>query len=333
MTIPDEEAVKLPVIVKPLEWGDRKTNTAGDWTWGAKTSIGWYIASTASGERCKGSHFWFIVGETISAWANSEAEAKAAAQADYTRRIMSALSPTTPDTQAPGSGETFQNRVAPWMQACFGPEISNDRLERGDRMLEELLEALQSGDYPEERVAALTKYTYSRPKGEPFQEIGGVMVTVAAYCLAHGIDMHAAAEAELARIWTKVDKIRAKQAAKPTGSALPVAFPPDHAMLASAPSASIGAMGAGEITVPARDGFEAQRGINDIPPGDPYPISDDLKRGIDNLRAKASRGGVTSAEVFAITDPLMDLLVRSNRRQRPTLPAETQAGDNEEMKK
>lgn len=120
---------------------------------------------------------------------------------------------------------TFQGRVHPWMMACFGEEISNDRLERGDRMLEEVLEALQSGDYPEERVAALTKYTYGRPKGEPFQEIGGVMVTVAAYCLAHGIDMHAAAEAELARIWTKVEKIRAKQALKPVGSALPIAHP------------------------------------------------------------------------------------------------------------
>lgn len=96
------DEVKLPVTVKPLDWGDRKTNTAGDWTWGAKTSIGWYIASTASGERCKGSHFWFIVGETISAWANSEAEAKAAAQADYTQRILSALS----GIPAPGSGET-----------------------------------------------------------------------------------------------------------------------------------------------------------------------------------------------------------------------------------
>lgn len=40
------------------------------------------------------------------------------------------------------------------------------------------------------------------------------MVTLAAYCLATGIDMHAAGEAELARIWTKVDVIRAKQASK-----------------------------------------------------------------------------------------------------------------------
>lgn len=120
----------------------------------------------------------------------------------------------------------FQRRVQPWMLACFGAEISADRLERGDRLLEEVLELLQSGDYPRERIASLTDYVWSRPAGEPAQEVGGVMVTLAAYCLAHSLDMHEAGEMELARIWTKVEAIRAKQAAKPTGSALPVAVEP-----------------------------------------------------------------------------------------------------------
>lgn len=125
-----------------------------------------------------------------------------------------------PVTHLEGS---FQSRVQPWMMACFGAEISADKLERGDRLLEEVFELLQSGDYPRERVRALENYTWSREKGEPHQEAGGVMVTFAAYCLAHGLDMHIAGEDELARIWTKVEKIRAKQAAKPTGSALPIA--------------------------------------------------------------------------------------------------------------
>jgi len=120
---------------------------------------------------------------------------------------------------------SFQQRVGHWMQACFGPAISADRLERGDRLLEEVLELLQSGDYPAERVAALAGYVWSRPAGVPAQEVGGVKVTLAAYCLAHEIDMHEAGETELARIWTKVEAIRAKQAAKPTGSALPMVWP------------------------------------------------------------------------------------------------------------
>ena len=37
--------------------------------------------------------------------------------------------------------------------------------------------------------------------------------------------MHVDAETELARVWTKVEKIRAKQAAKPKHSALPIAPP------------------------------------------------------------------------------------------------------------
>ncbi|WP_245316343.1 hypothetical protein [Mesorhizobium wenxiniae] len=119
----------------------------------------------------------------------------------------------------------FQDRVQPWMMACFGAEISGDKVERGDRLLEEVLELLQSGGYDPARVVALRDYVWSRPAGEPSQEVGGVQVTLAAYCLAFGLNMHEAGETELARIWTKVEKIRAKQAAKPVGSALPVAAP------------------------------------------------------------------------------------------------------------
>jgi len=120
------------------------------------------------------------------------------------------------------SKRAFQQRLAPWMDACFGPEISADKLERGDRFLEEALELLQSGGYPPERGAALTRYVFGREVGDPAQEVGDVMVTLAAYCLATDHGMHEAGEAELARIWTKVEKIRAKQAAKPKGSALPI---------------------------------------------------------------------------------------------------------------
>jgi hypothetical protein len=123
--------------------------------------------------------------------------------------------------------QAFQQRVEPWFRECFPPAVCNDRLERGDRLLEEVLELLQSGDYPPERVAALVAYTWGRPKGEPVQEVGGVMVTLAAYCIAHDLDMADAGEIELSRINQPhiIKKIRAKQAAKPTGSALPVS---DH---------------------------------------------------------------------------------------------------------
>lgn len=123
---------------------------------------------------------------------------------------------------------SFQPRVEPWMRECFGDVIPFDKVERGDRLLEEVFELLQSGGYDPGRVTALRDYVWGRPVGESAQEVGGVMVTLAAYCLAFGLDMHQAGETELARIWTKVEAIRAKQASKPVGSALPIVVPPDE---------------------------------------------------------------------------------------------------------
>lgn len=123
---------------------------------------------------------------------------------------------------------TFQSRVAPWMRDTFGPEISADKVERNDRFIEEALELVQAGGMTRDRVLALVDYTYGRPTGHLPQEVGGVMVTLAALCLAQGVDMHAEGETELARISTPemMKKIRAKQASKPRGSALPVAVEP-----------------------------------------------------------------------------------------------------------
>ncbi|QQN29314.1 hypothetical protein [Pseudomonas syringae group genomosp. 3] len=126
-------------------------------------------------------------------------------------------------------GEPFQGRVEPWMTACFGAEISADRQERNHRFLEESLELVQACGATSDEAHQLVDYVYGRPTGEPDQEVGGVMVTLAALCLAHHLDMHASAETELSRIWTKVDQIRAKQAAKPAMSLLPGAYPERHA--------------------------------------------------------------------------------------------------------
>lgn len=116
---------------------------------------------------------------------------------------------------------TFQDRVAPWMQACFGPEISADSVERNHRFIEEALELVQAGGCTRSEAHQLVDYVFDRPAGELDQEVGGVMITLAALCLAHNTDMHSAAETELARVWDKIDTIRAKQAAKPKHTPLP----------------------------------------------------------------------------------------------------------------
>lgn len=117
--------------------------------------------------------------------------------------------------------ESFQARVEPWMLACFGAEVAGDREERNHRFLEEALELVQAAGCTADAARALVAYVYGRPVGELGQEIGGVMVTLAALALANGRDMHVDGEEELLRVWGKIDVIRAKQAAKPKYSALP----------------------------------------------------------------------------------------------------------------
>lgn len=116
---------------------------------------------------------------------------------------------------------TFQARVLPWLLDCFGHLIARHKKERNHRFLEEALELVQAAGCTAEEAHQLVDYVFGRPVGELRQEIGGVMVTLAALCLAHDQDMHDAGEIELARIWTKIAQIRAKQAAKPRNSPLP----------------------------------------------------------------------------------------------------------------
>lgn len=112
-------------------------------------------------------------------------------------------------------GRSFQAGVAEWMGQCFLPSLYSNMTERGDRLLEEVLELLQAHGYDNARVATLVDYVFGRPVGEPAQEVGGVMVTLAGYCWVAGIDMHASGDAELARISQPevMAKIRAKQEA------------------------------------------------------------------------------------------------------------------------
>jgi NTP pyrophosphatase (non-canonical NTP hydrolase) len=122
-----------------------------------------------------------------------------------------------------GAVEAFQPRVLPWMLECFGLTIPFDKAERNHRFLEEALELVQACGCTQDESHQLVDYVYGRDQGDINQEVGGVMVTLAALCIANGFDMHGAGETELARIWTKVEQIRAKQAAKPKHSPLPAA--------------------------------------------------------------------------------------------------------------
>lgn len=116
----------------------------------------------------------------------------------------------------------FQQDVAKWVKDCFGEEIANDTVERSFRFTEESLELVQSLGITRAQVLILVDYVFDRPKGEPQQEVGGVMVTLAALCNANGIQLKNAALTELLRCQSKTDKIREKHFSKPANMLSPI---------------------------------------------------------------------------------------------------------------
>lgn len=117
----------------------------------------------------------------------------------------------------------FQVRVGYWVIDCFGSKIANDKIERNYRFFEEATELVQSLGMTANEAHLLVDYVYGRPEGQPYQEVGGTMTTLAALCCANGLDMHEAGELELTRVSDPyiMEKICRKQANKPHQSPLP----------------------------------------------------------------------------------------------------------------
>lgn len=120
------------------------------------------------------------------------------------------------------SATTFQSRFQTWVITALGEEEALCRLQRNHRLLEETLELVQAAQLSRSDAHHLVDYVYDRPFGEIRQEVGGVITTLAAFCSAYAIDMMEAGEAELARVWANIDKVRDKQRQKPTTWAVPV---------------------------------------------------------------------------------------------------------------
>jgi hypothetical protein len=109
----------------------------------------------------------------------------------------------------------FQPAVLAWMLDCFGEALTYDRQERGIRFMEEATELVQASGITVDQAHALVDYVYNREVGEPEQEVGGVMVTLAALCTALSIDLTKEANTELDRIAGLIPQIREKHGKKP----------------------------------------------------------------------------------------------------------------------
>lgn len=113
--------------------------------------------------------------------------------------------------------DTYQDAVDGWMRAVFSQETRTNPKERGFRFLEEALELFQSVDgLTREDAHRLVEYVFDRPVGETHQEVGGVMLTLAALCTAAGVSLPWAAAQEVSRVNTPeiIAKVKAKRATR-----------------------------------------------------------------------------------------------------------------------
>lgn len=109
----------------------------------------------------------------------------------------------------------YQKRVIDWVNKTFGHQLSATR-KMGYRFMEEAVELVEALGMTREDVHRVVDYVFDRKSpGEPFQELGGVMVTLAVVAETNGLNMMVAAEMELSRCLKNSDKIAAKDKKKP----------------------------------------------------------------------------------------------------------------------
>ncbi len=95
--------------------------------------------------------------------------------------------------------KSFRARAAEWVEKAFGREALTVR-ERSWRFCEESIELMQAVDMTAEEVKRMVDAVYSRPSGQPAQEIGGVMMTLATLAWPLNCDEIEEGERELARV-------------------------------------------------------------------------------------------------------------------------------------
>jgi hypothetical protein len=91
-----------------------------------------------------------------------------------------------------------QRKLVVWGTSCFGADHMADTKVRALRLLEEAIELAQAVDVAPEKCTELVAYVYSRAKGNPSQELGGIGVAwlVAAAALGWYASDALAAEVE-----------------------------------------------------------------------------------------------------------------------------------------
>lgn len=79
-----------------------------------------------------------------------------------------------------------QKAVLQWVGDTFGKPSLSTR-ERALRVIEEAIELAQTEGLTVEDVRSVAEHVFGKPPGDPAQEVGGLGVTLLAYCEARGI--------------------------------------------------------------------------------------------------------------------------------------------------
>lgn len=109
----------------------------------------------------------------------------------------------------------LQARVAAWIVRVFGVHRLFQKQQRALRLVEEAIEYAQAEGVYIGQVQQVTLQVYSRPPGDPYQELGGVGVTWLGACVARRACADVVLDVELARIESKPAAIvRARDATK-----------------------------------------------------------------------------------------------------------------------
>ncbi len=107
----------------------------------------------------------------------------------------------------------YQVQVADWVLEALGEETAKNIPERSLRFAEEAIELTQACGVDAETVHRLVDYVFSRPVGDPAQEVAGALVTLYSAAAALGIDADEELEKELKRIWQPevIERCRRRQ--------------------------------------------------------------------------------------------------------------------------
>jgi hypothetical protein len=96
-----------------------------------------------------------------------------------------------------------QRVVIEWGERCFGVDHMRDKIVRAARFFEEAAELAQAVGLPKEHAQRALDYVYSRPAGDPAQELGGVSNTQYALAGALGLSVAECQAKEIARCLAK----------------------------------------------------------------------------------------------------------------------------------